>query len=89
MSAVNFPEVSLPPAADGVIRLLHIHENRPGMMKKINEFFDTHSINIAAQYLQTHQEIGYVVLDIETDKADEVLHYLSHIDGTIICRILF
>lgn len=89
VSAVNFPEVSLPPAADGVIRLLHIHENRPGMMKKINEFFDTHSINIAAQYLQTHQEIGYVVLDIETDKADEVLDYLSHIDGTIMCRILF
>ena len=65
LSAVNFPEVSLP--LHGGRRLLHIHENRPGILTALNQIFAAQNINIAAQYLQTTPQMGYVVIDIEAD----------------------
>ncbi|MDO4626928.1 MAG: phosphoglycerate dehydrogenase [Pasteurellaceae bacterium] len=88
LSSVNFPEVSLPEHC-GTKRLLHIHENRPGILNKINQVFVQANINIAAQYLQTDAKIGYVVVDVETDDARELLSQLREIDGTIRTRVLF
>ena len=87
LSAVNFPEVSLP-GHIGTSRLLHIHENHPGIMTKINLAFAKHNINIAAQYLQTDDKIGYVVIDIEAEHSDVALKALKQIEGTIKARIL-
>ncbi|MFS1703602.1 phosphoglycerate dehydrogenase [Aestuariibacter sp. GS-14] len=87
LSAVNFPEVSLPEHG-GRSRLLHVHENRPGVLTQINQAFAEKGINIEAQYLQTSAEIGYVVIDVEADKADEALNELSAIKGTIKTRVL-
>ncbi|WP_159565916.1 phosphoglycerate dehydrogenase [Budvicia diplopodorum] len=89
LSAVNFPEVSLPAPAENVSRLLHIHENRPGVMNQINHIFAEEGINIAAQFLQTNIDIGYVVIDVETDRADEALEHMKSIHGTIRARLLF
>src|SRR5581483_6635731 len=68
LSAVNFPEVALPEHA-GSRRLLHIHQNVPGVLSAINEVFSRRSINIDAQYLQTSAKIGYVVIDVSADEA--------------------
>ncbi|WP_166424047.1 phosphoglycerate dehydrogenase [Paraglaciecola sp. 20A4] len=87
LSAVNFPEVSLPSHAQRS-RLLHIHMNTPGVLTQINQAFAEKNINIAAQYLQTDDVIGYVVIDVETDDADEALEQLNLIEGTIKSRIL-
>jgi D-3-phosphoglycerate dehydrogenase len=87
LSAVNFPEVSLPGHAKHS-RLLHIHKNAPGILTKINQAFASQDINIAAQYLQTNENIGYVVIDVETDRADDAFAQLTQIDGTIKTRIL-
>jgi len=87
LSAVNFPEVSLPEHT-GTSRLLHIHHNQPGIMTKINQTFAHHDINIAAQYLQTDDKIGYVVIDIEAADRETALRELKQIDGTIRARIL-
>ncbi|NDL64171.1 phosphoglycerate dehydrogenase [Acerihabitans arboris] len=89
LSAVNFPEVSLPEHGDRVSRLLHIHENRPGILTRINQIFAEQSINIAAQYLQTTPEIGYVVIDVETDAENTALQLLKAIPGTIRARLLY
>lgn len=89
LSAVNFPEVSLPEHGDNVSRLLHIHENRPGILTRINQIFAEQSINIAAQYLQTTPEIGYVVIDVETDAENTALQLLKAIPGTIRARLLY
>ena len=88
VSAVNFPEVSLAQHA-GASRLLHIHHNRPGVLIKINQAFSAKGINIAAQYLQTTAEIGYVVMEVDSDQAEEALVELKQIDGTIRTRVLF
>ncbi|MCB5225843.1 phosphoglycerate dehydrogenase [Alishewanella sp. 16-MA] len=87
LSAVNFPEVSLP-EHKGRSRLLHIHKNQPGMLTKINEAFARHNINISGQYLQTVQEIGYVVIDIDSEDSEQALNELKAIPGTLRARIL-
>jgi D-3-phosphoglycerate dehydrogenase len=87
LSAVNFPEASLPEHT-GRSRLLHIHQNAPGVLTKINQAFAEKGINIAAQYLQTNENIGYVVIDVETDRSDDAFVQLQQIEGTIKTRIL-
>ncbi|OOE70626.1 phosphoglycerate dehydrogenase [Salinivibrio kushneri] len=88
LSCVNFPEVSLP-EHQGRSRLLHIHANRPGVLTKINTTFADEDVNIAAQYLQTSSQIGYVVIDVEdSDHAYKALKKLKAIEGTIRARIL-
>ena len=88
LSSVNFPEVSLPEHI-GTKRLLHIHENRPGILTKLNQIFVEANINIAAQYLQTDPKIGYVVVDVEAEDSNNLLAKLKEIDGTIRARVLF
>ncbi|TNG94570.1 phosphoglycerate dehydrogenase [Pasteurellaceae bacterium USgator11] len=88
LSAVNFPEVSLPEHS-GTKRLMHIHHNRPGVLNKINQIFTDEGVNIAAQFLQTNPQIGYVVIDVETTNTDSVLQRLRSIEGTIKARVLF
>jgi D-3-phosphoglycerate dehydrogenase len=87
LSAVNFPEVSLP-EHNGRSRLLHIHKNQPGMLTKINETFAKHNINISGQYLQTIQDIGYVVIDIDSADHELALTELKAIPGTLRARVL-
>lgn len=87
LSAVNFPEVALP-EHQSCSRLLHIHKNAPGVLIQINQAFAELGINIAAQYLQTNENIGYVVIDVETDHAEDAFQALKAIDGTIKTRIL-
>jgi D-3-phosphoglycerate dehydrogenase len=87
ISAVNFAEVSLPQHT-GKRRILHIHKNVPGMLMKLNELFSSMGLNIAAQYLQTHEDIGYVVTDIETED-DIPLEAINNLEGTIRSRVLY
>jgi len=91
LSAVNFPEASLPAHTEKARRLLHIHENRPGVLTRINQIFAEQGINIAAQYLQTSPEVGYVVIDAETDTAtlNTALQLMKAIPGTIRARLLY
>jgi D-3-phosphoglycerate dehydrogenase len=90
LSAVNFPEVSLPGHPESR-RLLHIHRNVPGMLSRINELFSRDDINIDAQYLQTDGEIGYVVIDITATEevAESLKQQLAAIEGTVRTRLLY
>lgn len=87
-TAVNFPEVTLP-AHPGNHRLLHIHNNVPGVLTEINSVFSETSINISSQYLQTNEKVGYVVIDIDEQYSELALARLNQVGGTIRCRILF
>ena len=88
ISAVNFPEVSLPEHT-GRSRLLHIHHNVPGIMASVNERFSAAGINIAAQYLRTNDEVGYVVVDVDSTAGRVALDKLCSVPGTIRCRVLY
>ena len=88
VSAVNFPEVALP-EHQGKHRLLHVHDNVPGIMSAINAVFSENDVNVSGQYLQTRGDTGYVVIDIEANYSEAVLDRLSAIPGTLRCRVLF
>ncbi len=87
-TSVNFPEVALP-AHPGMHRLLHIHKNVPGVLSQINNIFSENAINIRSQFLQTNEEIGYVVTDIDVEYSKVALEKLNQVKGTIRCRVLF
>jgi D-3-phosphoglycerate dehydrogenase len=91
LTAVNFPEVSLP-EHPGKHRLLHIHLNQPGVLSGINAVFSRRNVNIAGQYLQTDPRIGYVVIDVETAEPAVTLQLKAELDavaGTIRTRLLY
>ena len=88
LSAVNFPEVSLP-AHPQAHRILHIHENIPGVLSEINRVFSDNNINIMGQYLQTSDKIGYVVIDVAQDCSKTALEKVLQVKGTLRARVLF
>jgi len=90
LSAVNFPEVSLPEHPRSR-RLLHIHRNVPGVLSRINELFSAGNINIDAQFLQTDSEVGYVVIDVAADEKQSAAlkDQLAAIPGTLRSRVLY
>ena len=88
ISAVNFPEVALP-VHDNVHRILHIHENVPGVLSNINNLFSANNINICGQHLQTNDKIGYVVIDIDKAHSELALEKLKEVESTIRCRVLY
>jgi D-3-phosphoglycerate dehydrogenase len=90
MGAVNFPQVQLPTRPVGA-RFIHVHRNVPGMLRRLNEVFLQRDINIAAQYLQTDSEIGYVVVDAEEpdNVGEDILDEIRSLDGTIRARLVY
>lgn len=88
VTSVNFPEVTLPAHPD-CHRLLHIHENVPGVLSEINSVFSGTGINIRSQFLQTNEKVGYVVMDIDQQYSELALEKINQVTGTIRCRVLF
>ncbi|MCB5161807.1 phosphoglycerate dehydrogenase [Marinomonas algarum] len=88
IAAVNFPEVALPAQADNH-RILHIHENRPGVLSRINAIFSEHNINITGQYLRTTEKLGYMVMDVDAEEGELALEKVREVEGTVKARVLF
>lgn len=92
LGAVNFPQVQLPPSPRGT-RFMHVHRNIPGIMTKLNEAFLHEECNITGQFLQTDNDIGYVVIEANTrgDMAldNRILSTLRNIEGTIRARFIY
>ncbi len=82
------PALALPPQ-EGTHRILHIHDNVPGVLSEINTELSKHKINILAQYLKTNEEIGYVVLDIDKQISGKALQLLREVKHTIKVRLLY
>lgn len=84
----SIPELALPPQ-EGTHRILHIHENIPGVLSEINTQLSKHKINILGQYLKTNDAIGYVVLDVNKNLSKNASVLLRKVKGTIKVRMLY
>ena len=82
------PALALPPQ-EGSHRILHIHNNIPGVLSEINTRLSQHKINILGQYLKTNNEIGYVVLDVNKNISGNAIQLLKDVKGTIKVRVLY
>lgn len=63
--AVNIPELSLPPLSPGTGRLLHMHDNEPGVMGELGDLLADARLNVARTVQETTPWIGYVAFDVE------------------------
>ncbi|MCI5066451.1 phosphoglycerate dehydrogenase [bacterium] len=88
VGAVNFPHVALP-YLEGNHRVLNIHRNEPGVLVEINTIIAETGANIAAQYLGTQVDIGYLIVDVERELSREVKDRLDGVAGNIRTRLLF
>lgn len=88
--SVNFPPLQLPELTEAH-RLMHVHENVPGILASINNILAKHNINILGQYLKTNESIGYVITDIAVDVRHDknLVTDLKNIQGTIRHRMLY
>ena len=87
--AVNFPQVQVPARQNGT-RFIQMHHNIPGELRRLNDVFARHNVNIATQFLQTDAKIGYVVIDADGAVPDAlaVLEEIRDLPGTIRARVL-
>jgi D-3-phosphoglycerate dehydrogenase len=85
---VNLPNIRVP-EVKGAHRLLHIHNNIPGIMARINNIFSRFNINVVGQHLQTNSEIGYLITDIDKEYDEDVVGELKRIDHTLRLRALY
>ncbi len=88
VDAVNFPNIRLPKQSKAH-RFLHIHNNVPGIMAKINEVLAKYEMNITGQYLSTDNEVGYVITDLDKEYNKDVIKALKRVDHTIKFRVLY
>ncbi len=89
VGAVNFPSVDLPHDPSHA-RYLHVHQNVPGVLGKLNAVFSSRGLNVHAQSLQTDGQLGYVVVDADSPpgQQSEILNALCAIEGTVRARVV-
>jgi D-3-phosphoglycerate dehydrogenase / 2-oxoglutarate reductase len=87
-SAVNFPHVELAPSP-GTHRVLNVHKNVPGVLRDINRLVSDRNANVLGQLLATDPQIGYLVMDLDKEVANDVRHAIAALDASIKTRILY
>lgn len=88
VDAVNFPNIRLPRQVNAH-RFLHIHQNIPGVMAKINKVLAEYDMNITGQFLSTDEKVGYVITDLNKEYNKKVIKSLKNVEGTIKFRVLY
>jgi len=88
-TSVNFPRINLPPYDKTPSRrLLHVHQNVPGVLSHINGIFAQNDVNVLSQFLRTNEVIGYAIADVDANYKDSLFDDLLKVPHTIKVRIL-
>ena len=82
MESVNFPEVSLRQTnfEDNALRILFVHRNVPGVLRKVNDILSRH--NIEKQFSDSNGDIAYVITDISDVTQSDVNSIYNELDKT-------
>jgi D-3-phosphoglycerate dehydrogenase len=59
------------------------------VLSEINSKLSENGINILGQYLKTNEEIGYVILDVDTELSGEAFGILKEVKGTLKTRMVY
>jgi D-3-phosphoglycerate dehydrogenase / 2-oxoglutarate reductase len=86
--SLSVPPLNLP-AQNNTHRILHIHQNIPGVLGEINSKLSASGINILGQFLKTNEEIGYVILDVDRELSKEAFEILKAVKGTVKTRLVY
>jgi D-3-phosphoglycerate dehydrogenase len=88
IGCANLPEVQLPPVEDSY-RVLNIHKDMPGVLSQINGIIAGKSVNIKAQSYNTHNGVGYLIMDVERSIPRGIEKQIESLDSNIRTRLLF
>jgi D-3-phosphoglycerate dehydrogenase / 2-oxoglutarate reductase len=86
--SVNLPQVQADSRAPGRSRLLHVHQNVPGVLATVNGLLANAHVNIEGQVLSTRGELGYVITDVGGGLSTEVIDKLESMPETVRLRVL-
>src|SRR3989338_2641127 len=86
--SVNIPNIQLP-SQGKAHRLIHIHQNMPGVLANINGILARNMVNILGQYLKTDERIGYVITDVSRKYDDKIISEFKKVPHTIKFRVLY
>jgi len=85
--SVNLPRTRLEGGA-GSHRLAHLHANTPGVLATVNSLLAEHDVNVEGQVLATRDHLGYLLTDVGTDYAPDVVQALDRMPQTVRLRVL-
>jgi D-3-phosphoglycerate dehydrogenase len=85
VGSVNFPAVDLA-RTPGTWRVINVHQNVPGVLRDLNKVVSDRGANIHAQVLSTNAAIGYLLMDLDSDVADEVVEDIKRLPTSISAR---
>lgn len=89
-TAVNVPEVQLPRLSRDHHRLIHFHQNKPGVLGKLHGIIGDLGINITAEYLQSDPYFSYLIIDLSPSEQEEALRQaILEMKETIRVRFLW
>jgi D-3-phosphoglycerate dehydrogenase len=83
--SVNLPQAHLE-WEEGSYRLMHIHQNVPGILRAINDILADRDINIERQALNTRGTLGYAIYDINRPCDQDLMDQLQAVPHTIRVR---
>src|SRR6188472_3179717 len=87
--SVNLPQVQTDSRVSGRSRLLHVHQNVPGVLATVNGLLANAHVNIERQVLSTRGELGYVITDVAAaGLTAELIEKLESMPETVRLRVL-
>ncbi|KAF1332904.1 D-3-phosphoglycerate dehydrogenase, partial [Globisporangium splendens] len=87
-TSTNTPELDMQPIRNNSMRILHMHQNVPGVLGKIHSVLSDYGVNVTSQYLQSDPRHGYIALEVEKFHAKIVTRELKKIKETIFLRTI-
>jgi len=87
LGSVNLPQTRLEGGAD-CHRLAHLHVNTPGVLATVNSVLAAHDVNVEGQALSTRDNLGYLLTDVGSDYAPDVIQALERMPQTVQLRVL-
>lgn len=86
--AVNFPNIDHP-KLPGAHRILNVHRNVPGVLRDINKIVSDRNANVLGQVLATDPEVGYLLMDLDKEVANDVRAAIKALPTSLRTRILY
>ncbi|KAF2756041.1 hypothetical protein EJ05DRAFT_478083 [Pseudovirgaria hyperparasitica] len=93
LGAVNMPEVNLRSLTldePNHVRVIYIHHNVPGVLRKVNAILGDH--NVDKQMTDSRGEVAYLMADIRDVKEDQIRDLWAELEGLSSCirtRVLY
>jgi D-3-phosphoglycerate dehydrogenase len=85
--SVNLPQVAVT-GRSAHARIVHIHQNVPGVLATANGILADHGANIDSQTLSTRGSLGVVVTDVGSALAPELIDKLRDLPETVSLRVI-